>query len=390
MTTLTTSITWKDISTSWLTSASKARKEPSWLLTLRLEAFKQYEALPWPAKNDERWKRSDLNSMKWDEQELSFNEAPPQKGWLTLAAGLKENPTLVQNAWEAAVKTAQNNKFLSFIVATASEGSCLFVPKGKTVNVPLKPQGPLYLNFIFSDEDSHVYLWEELAGGTAFVGSYTGIHLNPNAEVNIYRLQHWNDKTVHLNFEEIRQAERSKINSVAVAVGAQIAHHESTIYLEGTGAENKVLGVLFGDKKQNFVNRITQNHLSPKTTSDIQYRGALKGSSKSFFSGMVYIAKEAQQSDAYQSAKSLLLSEDARADAIPNLEILADDVKCSHGAAVGPVDEDQKYYLQTRGVRPADAEEIIIQGFFEPVIAAVPSTEVQEKLRTFIEEKIDQ
>jgi Fe-S cluster assembly protein SufD len=103
---------------------------------------------------------------------------------------------------------------------------------------------------------------------------------------------------------------------------------------------------------------------------------------------MVSIEKQAQQSDAYQAAKYLLLSKDARADAIPNLEILADDVKCSHGAAVGPVDEDQKYYMQTRGIPPLQAEDIIVEGFFEPVLAELPSEAVQERLRTFVEEKL--
>jgi Fe-S cluster assembly protein SufD len=158
--------------------------------------------------------------------------------------------------------------------------------------------------------------------------------------------------------------------------------------LQGKGAENKILGVLFGDGQQTFENWVTQLHTAPNTTSDIQYRGALKGSAKSFFSGMVAIAKEAQQSDAYQSSKSLLLSTDARADAIPNLEILADDVKCSHGAAVGPVDEEQKFYLQTRGIPVGEAEEMIVQGFFEPVIAAIDSEAERDRLRLFIEEKL--
>ncbi len=98
--------------------------------------------------------------------------------------------------------------------------------------------------------------------------------------------------------------------------------------------------------------------------------------------------KIAQKSDAFQSCKSLLLSRDAKADAIPNLEILADDVKCSHGAAVGPVDEEQKFYLETRGVPPMEAEKIIVQGFFEPVISELPSEKEQEQLRSFIESKL--
>jgi Fe-S cluster assembly protein SufD len=221
------------------------------------------------------------------------------------------------------------------------------------------------------------------------VSSYTLLALKENAKAAFYNLQHWDSRTWHFQFLDVRQAAFSKFNAVTVAVGGRVFRSETNMHLHGQGAENKMLGVLFGEADQNFENWITQNHSAIKTVSDIQYRGALKGSAHSFFSGLVSITKEAQQSNAYQSAKTLLLSREARADAIPNLEILADDVQCSHGAAVGPVDEDQKFYLQSRGIEPRQAEEIIIEGFLEPVIAEVPSPIVQEQLRNFIEEKIN-
>jgi Fe-S cluster assembly protein SufD len=244
------------------------------------------------------------------------------------------------------------------------------------------------INFVIIDEGAEAHVWEELEGSAAFVSSFTSVHLGDNAKGGFYYLQEWSDQTAHFQFQDITQGAYSKFNAVAVEVGGRIFHNETTVNLKGTGAENKVLGLLFGEGNQNFENWVTQNHIATKTTSDIQYRGALKGFSKSFFSGMVSIEKQAQQSDAYQAAKYLLLSKDARADAIPNLEILADDVKCSHGAAVGPVDEDQKYYMQTRGIPPLQAEDIIVEGFFEPVLAELPSEAVQERLRTFVEEKL--
>ena len=152
---------------------------------------------------------------------------------------------------------------------------------------------------------------------------------------------------IYFHFQDITQHANSVLDTVATEMGSRIAHNEANIKLNGEGAENKVFGVLFGGKNQNIENWIVQNHLAQTTTSNIQYRGVLEENAKSFFSGLISIVKEAQHSDAYQSSKSLLLSKNARADAVPNLEILANDVKCSHGAAVGPIDEDQKFYFQT-------------------------------------------
>ncbi len=383
-----------DITGPSLASLSKERKEPAWLSQLRLKALENYAALPWPGPRDEKWKRTQLDTIPW--KTLRGSVLPEKgEGWVSLETALAKNPEAIRQAWEAAVEGAKTNKFLSLTLALAFGGSCLFVEKGARLKTRLESSvcrdgfsAHFSVRFVFVEEGAEVQLWEELNGTTAFVSTFTSIHIKDNAQLSLYHLQNWDDQTVHFQFQDIRQEAHSKLSAIEVAVGGRIFRNETSLNLQGRGAENKVLGVLFGESKQNFENWIVQHHTAPQTTSDIQYRGALKGESHSFFSGMVYIGKEAQQSDAYQGSKSLLLSQGAKADAIPNLEILADDVKCSHGAAVGSVDEDQKYYLQTRGVTPEMAEEIIVEGFFEPVISEVPSEPMQEKLRNFVEEKL--
>lgn len=383
----------KDISAAWLLQASKDHKEPKWLSDLRQKALTQYLELPFPSKNDAKWKRTELPTLNWDSIEFSGNGGAPQSEWMNLDQAIESRPDLLEDAWRKAIENAKDEKFLSLVLAISQSVSFLIVPKGKKMTVTLKNPNQFHINFLFVEEDAEATIWEEFSGSSnksGFVGSASLFYVGDSAQADFYTLQNWDPQTVHFHFQHLHQFTRSRLNAVAIQVGGRIAHTESNIFLKGTGAENKVLGVLFGDKTQNFENWVTQNHTAKQTTSDIQYRAALAGASKSFFSGTVYIAKEAQKSDAFQSAKSLLLSKDARADAIPNLEILADDVRCSHGAAVGPVDEDQKYYLQTRGIRPEDAEKLVIEGFIEPVIAAVPSTEMQEKIRTFVEEKVRQ
>lgn len=434
----------KDLNAERLAAFSAERSEPAWLLALRLEALQNFLSLPWPSEKDEHWKRTHLDEtwlgLPWTNSPLAALEseaslpavyrrgdeagngsAPARfamdlaRGyvrqipealrernvrWLSLDEAVRQFPDRIEPAWKRSIERARGDKFASLSLALGHAGTCLIVPKGHVVKAPFQsvvgldanPSAAFVLNFVFLEEAAEAHLWEELSGeeasGDRFVTSYLSMDLRENAKISCYYVQNWDERTAHIQYQDVTQEAFSRFNAIAVSTGARVFHNETQVHLQGTGAENKVLGLLFGDRSQNFVNWITQNHTATRTTSDIQYRGALKGSAHSFFSGMVSITKEAQQSDAFQSAKSLLLSQDARADAIPNLEILADDVKCSHGAAVGPVDEDQKYYLQTRGIAPDDAEEIIVQGFFEPVIAELPSPAVQERLRAFVEKKL--
>ena len=318
--------------------------------------------------------------------------------WTPLADAVSSQTEFLQAKWTTAVERAQGDKFLSLTLAFANAGGVLRVPRGFAASEPIilstrgTSKAVLPLVFVVVEAGAAVSLWddtsEQKVESERFILNQTSFELAQDSQVSLYSLESADLKTIHFQFQDVEQNASSRFSAVAVSIGAHVFHNETILRMQGKGAENKILGILFGDGQQVFENWVTQLHIAPATTSNIQYRGALKGSARSFFSGMVAIAKEAQQSDAYQSSKSLLLSTDARADAIPNLEILADDVKCSHGAAVGPVDEEQKFYLQTRGIPVGEAEEMIVQGFFEPVIAEIGSEAERDRLRLFIEEKL--
>lgn len=399
-----------ELSAEWINDTFSSMKNPSWLLTLRTQAFAQYNALPWPSKNDPRWKRTELSALDWKNltfapsKSSGFNDTvsgPPEVLTLPLEEALTYYPEMIRAAWTDAILRASNNKFLLLTLALGNGGTCIFVAPDTTVSADIHHtlsggqdgHAVFPLNFIVLEKNAHAQLWDHLGQPTTnsantFVSTYSSVSLAENSSLRLFSLQQWDEQVRQFQFCHIRQQAHSRLNSIVVAIGGRLFRNESTIDLSGTGAENKVLGILFGDNNQNFENWITQNHWARRTISDIQFRGALKGKAKSFFSGLVSIIKEAQQSDAYQAAKFLLLSKNARADAIPNLEILADDVKCSHGAAMGPVDEEQKFYLQTRGITPDEAEQIIVEGFFEPVIDGIPSEETQNQLRAFVEKKL--
>ena len=434
----------KNLTLDAVRSLSQSRNEPGWAIELRELAWKNFEALPWPGPRDEKWKRFELDSVAWDKFSPAVNRdantlsdadldkiaggaTALQNGhaassarfvidadngaavrlgslgasgaeWIPFSEAIAKRPEQIRAAWKAAIEKSATNKVSSLTLALVNNGHCLIVKDNAQISAPLQisilsggAAAPFFFNFVSIGRNAEVQLWEQLTGrdgAETFVAGHTHIFLAEGAKASLYTLQQWNAVTTHLQFLTVSQAASSRFNAVTIATGGRRARTECVIDLNGAGAENKILGVSFGSADQYFENWVTQNHVAPKTTSDIQFRSALKGRSRSFFAGMVNIEKTAQQSDAYQSSKALLLSKDAKADAIPNLEILADDVKCSHGAAVGPVDEDQKYYLQTRGVPPEIAEDIIVEGFFEPVIAEIPSESVQEKLRAFIDEKL--
>ncbi len=409
MTTATIAPALLDITLSTLETFLRTVNDPAWLVALRRRAFENYLRLPWPAEKDEKWKRSGLDEMPWsaftfptgyDDGAKNAVIPPTAKGttWTPLSTAVLSQADTLKAKWTSALERAHNDKFFSLALAFANAGGVLRVARASDGMDPIvfstrgAGQAIFPLVFIIIEAGAVVGVWddtpEQSVAHERFICNHTSLELGRDAQLSMYSLEHADAKTWHFQFQDVEQNEASRLNAVAVSVGGRVFHNETTLRLQGKGAENKLLGVLFGEGEQVFENWVMQLHTAPSTTSNIQYRGALKGFSKSFFSGLVSISKEGQQSDAFQSSKSLLLSKDARADAIPNLEILADDVKCSHGAAVGPVDEDQKFYLRTRGIPTEQAEELIVQGFFEPVIAEITIESERDRLRAFIEEKL--
>jgi len=150
------------------------------------------------------------------------------------------------------------------------------------------------------------------------------------------------------------------------------------VELAAPGGFSEQLGVFFADGEQHFDHRSTQEHVAPNCSSDLLYKGALRDHSRAVYSGWVYVRPGAQKTDAMQTSRNIVLSEHAKADAIPNLEIEANDVKCGHAASVGPVDDDALFYLESRGIAHDEAERLIVTGFFQEVLDRVRIDEVRE------------
>ena len=180
----------------------------------------------------------------------------------------------------------------------------------------------------------------------------------------------------------------STLDTLNVSLGASVTRVDLNAQLLGAGANSDMLGLYFGDTDQHFDHNTSQDHVAPNTFSDLLYKGALDHASRSVFRGIIRVHPDAQRTDAYQTNRNLLLSEEARADSLPNLEIEADDVKCSHGATVGQLDKETLFYLLSRGMTRIQAERLVVMGFLGEVLSKLPLGGVVEKVTREIEHKL--
>jgi Fe-S cluster assembly protein SufD len=285
--------------------------------------------------------------------------------------------------------------------ALSESGVLLYVPKGVQVEQPLHSvlwgpgEGLAYF--------SHLLVWLEEGSSATYVHEFASptekaqtlhagiveVHVGPAANLRFVELQSWGEHVWNFTHERARVDKDGVLNWIFGAVGSHLTKNFTEIDLIGEGAEGRMSGFYFTDGNQHLDHDTQQNHNAPHTTSDLLFKGALKDKSRSVWQGMIYVAPGAQKTDGYQSNPNLVLSEDARADSIPGLEILADDVRCTHGATVGKIDPEQVFYLNSRGILDEQAEQLIVEGFFDPIMQRIPFERVRERLQQAIVDKLN-
>ena len=231
-------------------------------------------------------------------------------------------------------------------------------------------------------------LLSETGQGAAFHNGSTEAFVGPDAKLILASLQDWGRNIFHYSNQRARVGRGGELQWIQTVLGARMVKTNSYFSMVGPGAQVFVHGFMFGDQRQHFDVHTLQKHLSDHTTSDLLIKGCLKDRARSVYQGLIQVAEGAQRTDAYQANRNLLLSDTARADSIPGLEILANDVRCTHGATIGTVDEEQLHYLRTRGLPRAEAERLVVEGFFVPVLDRIPLESVREQLRGSIRHKL--
>lgn len=223
-----------------------------------------------------------------------------------------------------------------------------------------------------SAEVAVVERWSTSEELDAVVLSAARVEAGEGAHVRFVSVQQAGPKAVLIAHQDLTTARDASLRAMSVALGGSYARVRTDAAMTGPGGVNELLAVYFGDGDQMLDFRTLQHHLAPRTTSDLVFKGAVQGRSASVYSGLIRIAKEARHTVANQTNRNLLLSSQAQAESVPNLEIENNDVRCSHASAVGPIDDDQRYYLESRGVPPEIAQRLIVQGFFADLLAKVP------------------
>jgi len=295
----------------------------------------------------------------------------------------------------------EEGKFSALAGAFAQNGVVLYIPKGVTVDEPLHSvlwgPGPNLAHvshlLVLVDEGASVtYVHESASPDDPATNSmHAGIveiQLMQDASMKFVELQSWGRHVWNFSHERARVERGGNLDWIFGAIGSRLTKNFTELDLAGEGAQGRMSGFYFTDGNQHLDHDTQQNHFAPHTTSDLLFKGALKGRSRSVWQGMIYVAPGAQKTDGYQANRNLVLSDGARADSIPGLEILADDVRCTHGATVGKLEAEPLFYLKSHGITQAEAEKIVVEGFFDPIFQRIPFEGVRERFQEYIANKM--
>jgi Fe-S cluster assembly protein SufD len=406
----------------------------------RSRALQSFKQLPIPTINDEAWRRTDIHAMPAEsfvfpqpdaqldlppvpddllkplvsnqhggqivmlpgEVTVELDDTIKQKGvvFTDLRTAFSNHPGIVEKIFGETVNM-EEGKFAALAGAYAQNGILLYVPKNVTVEEPF--HSVLWGPGVGLAHVSHLLVWIDDGASATFVhesaspnenghtlhAGIVEIKVGRRAKLKFVELQSWGKHVWNFSHERARVERDGNLDWIFGAVGSRLTKNFSELDLAGEGASGRMSGFYFTDGSQHLDHDTQQNHLAPRTTSDLLFKGALKGNSRSVWQGMIYVAPGAQKTDGYQANRNLVLSEAARADSIPGLEILADDVRCTHGATVGRLEQEPMFYLESRGIPPREAERILVEGFFDPIMQRIPFDGVRERFQQAILSKTE-
>jgi Fe-S cluster assembly protein SufD len=388
---------------------SVAFGEPGWLAERRLEAFDVFEKLELPLPKSEEWRYTDVRDFTFDRfaaptprsQTPELPEEAASKGVVfeSFPEALKRHPDLVREHFFTDVPTDEH-KFTALHGAFHSDDILVYVPKRVDVEVPLEVTrrvdegGSVFPHTtVVVDQQASLTFVDRFTSddfeNPSLCSSVVEIEAGRGATVNYISQQQWGAGVNHFQTQRFTGYRDSTVRSLAVNLGSTFARTQVESVLKGEGSFSEMLGLYFADSNQHFAQRTLQEHSAPNGTSDLLYKGALKERGRSEYSGLIKVARGAQGTDAYQANRNLTLSEEALARSIPQLEIEANDVRCTHGATVSPVEEEHLFYLMSRGIDRVTAQKLIVFGFFGEVLDRIRVPSVREDLSAAISTKVE-
>jgi Fe-S cluster assembly protein SufD len=427
---------------SEIATLSQRAEEPEFLARRRAAGWAHAEKTPFPARTEELWRRTDITSFKWENVLAVRAPHPVVKAVADLPAALRgelgppeersallvqldsnailierdpeltkkgvvimpvvqaarEHPALVEKLLGRTVRPDES-RFTALAAALESGGAFVYVPDGVTIERPIQllfsrqtsDLGTFPHVVIALGERAEARVIEEyVSHGEPGIGVNVGateITVAQGASLHLATFQRWGSNVHHFGTERVRVGRDARFHWTYTALGGKLTKLDLEMHLDGEGSEAKFSGCYFGNGNQHFDFHTFQSHNVGHSMSDLLFKGALRDRARMIYQGLIKVHKDAQRSDAYQANRNLLLSNKARADSIPSLEIEANDVRCTHGATVGQVDEEQLFYLRSRGLPRPIAEQMIIQGFFEPVLSRIPAESLRTAVTAAVEAK---
>lgn len=384
----------------------------------RAEALERYRQLPIPTTNEESWRFTDLKGFDPDAFSANGAAAPvTEKGMLDIevsGAAFVGGGVMIEKAPPGVVfepladherlgsLVGADDKLTAHNAALWKDGLLVRVPKGVELEQPLYvriansvEQGALFFRLlVVAEEGSRFSLIEEYASGSPELSGYVNaaveLYVEQGAKLEYVSLQNVSRETWHFAAHHARVERDGELDWVAGGFGSKKGKIRIQNDLAGPGATSRVTGAYFADGTQHLDYDTFQEHSAPHTTSDFAFKGALRDRARAVWRGMIRVEKDAQKTNAYQENRNLMLSPEAHADSIPGLEILANDVRCTHGATLGQVDRELLFYLMARGLPRPEAERLIVRGFFQDVLDRIELEPVRKALGEALEARIPQ
>jgi Fe-S cluster assembly protein SufD len=417
----------------------EARDEPGWVVDLRRKAFALYlERLELPLDSEE-FKRIDLRAFRPDDYHIRALAAPPsstakfatlladrakfagsvahidgsgtqavlderlvRQGVLfgDLSSLVREHRVVLEPHFLTRAVRPSADRFAAWHAAFWTGGTVLYVPRNVQIDEPLhsliglsEPRAADFSHtLVVLEEGSAATLLEETASAEPEApGLHVGaveLLIGPGSALRYVQLQNWNSRTYHFAHQAGHVDRDGKLQWTVGGLGSRLAHIHQHVWLDGAGAEAQVNGVTFATDRQLISYYTQQTHNAPNTTSDLLYKEVLRDKARVVWRGMIEVEQAAQKTDGYQRSDALLLSPTCRCDSIPGLEIRADDVRCTHGATAGRVDQEQIFYCMCRGLSRFEAMHLIVEGFFRSIYDRIPVEAVRETLSRTVERKL--
>lgn len=416
-----------------------AHDEPEWLRAKRLEAWEVYQNTPMPYQEEE-WRRTDYRHLRWDEAGALIQangataDAVPEKnlepltgdeqgGLLVIVDGqviqteladalirqgliftdlrsaLRDHGSLVEQHLMTKAVKATDGKFAALHAALWDYGVFVYVPRNIVAELPLHvvcfntSAGAALGHVLVVVEDNAQatmqveYASTESSRQSTYIGA-TELIVGDAGNLRYVSLQDWNRETFEFSHQRGVVGRDAQLDWVNGVMGSRLTKAFIEVDAVGTGANARVSGFFFADRDQFFDLDTQQNHNAPLTNTDLLFKGAARDTARTLWQGMIKSLPQMQRIDGYQVCRNLLLSNDARMDSIPGLEIEADDVACSHAATFGTLEEEPIYYLMSRGIARPQAQLMIIEGFFDELLQRIPFERVRKRLMDEIEAKI--